>query len=529
MNYRALLVVLGGALFLAACGGGEGGGDADAGAIDAALPAGTVATESGLVVGQESDGLWIFRGIPYAAPPVGDLRLRPPEPHPGWTEPLAADTFGAICPQRERGGNTVVGDEDCLTLNIWTHVAAGPRPVMVFIHGGAFVQGAGSFDLYEASNLATAGDVVVVTINYRLGAFGYLALEELAAESGDGSAGNYGLLDQITALEWVQRNIAGFGGDPGNVTIFGESAGGKSICAHLGSAPSADLFHGAIVESGGGCFGFPDLRVMQNGRRPAIEIGEELVAAAGCDGAGDVLSCVRGLTATELVDATYAIGQSGLGLPDLGPNLDGVLLTADPWTLFAQGQGNEVPVIIGSNADEATIFTLTTPVPTEGIYESLVTNLFGPVAPAILQLYPANAYATPKDAYNTLFSDVGFICPALSFAGVASGGAAPSYTYHFTQTVSEAEQLGAFHGLELFYLFGNYDTYTPQEGDLRLSQAMQEAWSAFAHGLGPQLSPPWPGYDPLDPGIALLADPVEVVAEIREGRCAELQALGVIP
>jgi len=539
--FWARLIAVMAAVAVAACGGDDGGSAGDGGAVgdggagtDAGLPEGAAArTESGVLVGEEDEGLHVYRGIPYAAPPVGELRFRAPVPHEGWDEPLDATEFGPECPQRAMMGTDVVGDEDCLTLNIWTHADGEPRPVMVFIHGGGSIQGSGSLALYDGSNLARSGDVVIVTLNYRLGSLGYLALEALVDEGEDGSAGDYGILDQIAALEWVQRNIAAFGGDPENVTIFGESAGGVSVCVHLGSPLSEGLFRRGIIESGGGCYNFHRLRTPTATHASAIDVGEQITAAAGCDGAADVLECLRGKSAEEMVDALFMADASGLGLPDIGPNVDGVVLTDDPWALFDDGTATDVPVVIGSNADEATLFTTTVSVPDEAAYEALVTSTAGDLADELLALYPASDYATPKDAYDALFSDVAFICPAMSFAAVSAGGDEPTYAYHFTKTLEgPGAAFGSFHALELFYVFGNFEPlarYTPVAVDFEVSDVMQAAWTGFGREGVPATDPAWPAYDPAAPEIAIFDTDFSIATEIREGRCAELEALGLIP
>ncbi len=204
------------------------------------------------------------------------------------------------------------------------------------------------------------------------------------------------------------------------------------------------------------------------------------------------------------------------------------MLTDDTRTLFADGTTPDVPIITGTNADEATLFTAATAVPNESTYESLVRAFAGAQADAVLAAYPSSDFASPKDAYNHLFSDVAFICPALSFAAAASGGTAPSFTYHFTRRIGP---LGAFHGLELAFVFGNLTTtsYVPGDTDYRLSASMQTAWTRFAQGHDPRTTPTWPAYDPADPKIAVFDDPMTVASQIRAGRCATLHSLGFVP
>lgn len=528
------------ALLLLGCdsSGPADGGAADAGdpGVDAAAPidAGpmpegpTAETDLGTAIGEDAGDVQVWRGIPYAAPPVGDLRFRPPEPAAPWGGWREATAFGPECPQRMRGGTTVVGDEDCLTLNVWAPAdRAAPLPVMVFIHGGGFVQGSGSVVLYDGSSLARRG-VVVVTINYRLGALGFLATDDLVAESAEGSAGNYGIRDQIAALGWVRRNAAAFGGDAANVTIFGESAGAVSVCALLGAPSADDLFERAVVQSGGGCYGWPRLdEATLTEPTSAVDRGAEIAAAAGCDGA-DALACLRGLSAAAVVDATWMASASGLGLPDVGPNSDGVVLLAETWDRYADGSAPDRPVIIGSNADESRSFLTGVPIPTEAAYESAVRMTVPAFADDLLALYPASDYPTPKAAFEALYSDVGFICPAVAFADHASGGE-PTYAYHFVHTLRGAiGARGAQHGDELFFLFdglGIVPSYTPVAADAAVTELMQAAWVAFARGEAP---PDWPAYDPSSPSFRILADPARSDPSIRNDRCAALRSLGIV-
>ncbi|MEZ4336105.1 MAG: carboxylesterase family protein [Sandaracinaceae bacterium] len=506
------------------------GGDSDAAAADAGpMPDGpTAETDLGTAIGVNEGDVDVWRGIPYAAPPVGDLRFRPPQPAAPWDGWRATTDFGPECPQRMRTGTGVTGDEDCLTLNVYAPTdRTAPLPVMVFIHGGAFIQGSSSVVLYDGSSIARRG-VIVVTINYRLGALGFLATDDLVAESGEGSAGNYGIRDQIAALAWVQRNAAAFGGDAANVTIFGESAGGVSVCALLG-APSADaLFERGVIESGAGCYGMAELST-STATRPtsAVERGAEIAAAAGCTGDG-ALECLRGLSADALVDATWMASSSALGLPDIGPNIDGTVLVADTWDRYADGTARDRPVIIGSNADESRSFLLGVPIATVAAYESAVRASLPLVADDLLMLYPASDYATPKAAFEALFSDIGFICPAVGFADLASAGE-PTYAYHFTHVLNGAAGArGAQHGDELFFLFdglGIVPGYTAVAADDAVTELMQAAWVAFARGEAP---PDWPAYDPTSPSFRILDDPARNDPSIREGHCDDLRALGVV-
>jgi len=405
---------------------------------------------------------------------------------------------------------------------------------MVFIHGGGFVQGSSRDPLYDGANLARAGDLVVVTMNYRLGGLGFLATEALAAESSEDSAGNYGSRDQIAALSWVGRNVAAFGGDPDEVTVFGESAGGSSICVLLGSPRADGLFGRAIQQSGGGCYAYPDLR--EAGRLPsAIESSRGVVAATGCDRVADELACLRGLDASEIVDATLVgAGTSVFGLPGIGPNVDGDVLPGLPFDRMLAGDVPDVPFIAGSNADEMALFAMDMTVPTAAAYERIVREALGDtvVADRVLELYPADAFRTPKAAYIAVSSDIIFICPALSVARAMASGSEPAFAYHFTHALGGVlGLLGAAHGLELPFIFANYSQwdYTPTEADLRVVDAMQGAWTSFARGEpAPVTDPAWPVYTEAEPAIALLDDPIAIADEIREGRCEELRSLGLV-
>lgn len=554
--YKSGVLMLWGSLFFA-CSGGvtteldgsvvDGGQSADAGTPDAMEPdAGQpergdlepqeARTTSGVIAGTIEDGLRVFKGVPYAAAPVGALRFQPPQPHPGWSEALQSQAFGAICPQRNRRGE-LVGAEDCLSLNIWQPLeapgAGEPKAVMVWIHGGAFIQGSSMVPIYDGARLAQDGEVVVVSLNYRLGALGFLATEGLIEESEEDTAGNYGLLDQIAALRWVQENIAEFGGDPQRVTIFGESAGGASVCALMG-APRADgLFHRAIIESGGGCYSFPQLR-SAGPQSSAVEIGAQLVSAAGCDAEpspATKLECMRALPAQALTEALGMIDASGLGLPDVGPTIDSAVIPMQPLSRVTSGAAPDVPVLLGSNADEAAIFTQAIPIEDRARFEMLVRATLGAQAAAVIALYPESEFPDPKEAYNTVFSDISFNCSAESFARAVQG--APAYLYYFKHHLSgQFGALGARHGAEIPFVFGTVDQlpgYAPTASDEALSQAMLQAWASFAKVGVPEIEPEWPAFDGSPQSVLNLESPPGLASEYRGGRCGALRDLGLVP
>src|SRR5690349_6433505 len=303
--------------------------------VTATLPVGPVA-------GVVTPAMLEFLGIPYAEAPVGDLRWAPPEPHAPWTTPLDASTFGSPCPQTPSAFGIPSSTEDCLFLNVYVpHRKTVPerdlkrkRPVMVWIHGGAFQ--VGSAGNYDPTKLVTAGDVIVVSINYRLGALGFLAHPALSAESPAGISGNYGILDQQLALRWVQDNIAGFGGDPKRVTIFGESAGGISVHTQLASPLAAGLFRRAIVQSGA-VFAQPTLQA-------AEALGQHSADALGCS--DQTAACLRALSVDDV------LANQPSGLQTTSPVIDGVVLPLPLRDAFQNGAFNRVPVMQGSNHDE---------------------------------------------------------------------------------------------------------------------------------------------------------------------------------
>ena len=490
-------------------------------------------TTGGDVIGVEdmeagAQPLHVFRAIPYAAPPVGALRFARPAPHPGWSEPLDTTTLAhdVRCPQRDaRAGDALVGQEDCLVLNVFAPADAVDAPVMVFIHGGAFVQGAGTLGLYDGRALARRG-VVVITLNYRVGTLGFLATDALV-DAGDGGAGNFGLHDQLLALEWVRDNARAFGGDPDAVTIFGESACAVSVEIHVASPRSAGLFARAIAQSGGGGLSVADPQP------DALLRGAEIADALGC--APSDLACLRSdtLSLAALVDAASSGPLTGLGTPNIGPHVDGVIVVAPSFERVRDGLASDVPFMIGSNADEALTFTRATSIPTEAAFRTALGRIFAPaIVDALIALYPASAFGDSwKSAYDALFGEIAFNCPALALTDAASDGA-PAFAYHFTWRLRGAEMLGSFHGLELFYVFGNLGElprYTPGDADHALIDAMQSAWVSFATTGAPSLEPSWAAYDASAPQIAIFDSPPSVETQIRAGRCAELTRLGLIP
>jgi para-nitrobenzyl esterase len=506
-------------------GGSGAGGGAPACPTDAEPEAGTAITDLGAARGAVAGATWAWKGIPFAAPPVGDLRWQPPAPAACFDGVLEADAFGPACPQFEGNGvGAIVGDEDCLTLNVWApaDLAEAALPVMVWIHGGGHVQGSASAvaagtELYDAQRLVERTGVVVVTIQYRLGPLGWLAHPTLAADNEVGTTGMYGHLDQVAALEWVQRNIAGFGGDPSRVTIFGESAGGVSVCTLLASPLAAGLFSGAIMQSGG-CVAMP--------LEEAETFGAEVFGDAGCGDASDPATCMRALSTTEVLSAKPVVIDVAGALAGYGAVIDGHALLDRPLEVIASGAHNAVPFLVGANSDET---SRTVPLPqtaTEAQYQAAVMSLLGAFAVQALEQYPVADYASPWAAYVAMTSDAKFICSARRAARAAlEGQTEPVRLYHLSQGVDGAPMLapfGAWHGLDVLYLFDHLDLggYTPTAAESAVSGAMIDRWASFAATGDPDgdAGPAWPLYD-LDDAYLGFDDPVVAGTGIRSAQC----------
>ncbi len=502
-----------GALTFVACssyGGGNNAAPTSQACAAGVTPApGLVLTDQGAVQGVKSGDTYAFKGIPYAQPPVDDLRFKPPQPLGCSDTTLQADAFANSCVQLDSSGS-VVGNEDCLYLNVWQPAetaGANLRPVMFFIHGGGNVQGSASQQLsdgtymYDGQQLAANGDVIVVTINYRLGPFGWLTDLALTSENGGASSGNLGLLDQIAALQWVRRNIGAFGGDPSRVMVFGESAGAVDTCALVASPLAKDLFSRALMESGG-CVAIP---------LPQAEAaGERVASKVGCESAGDVSACLRGLSVDAIMaagGATANVASAGLGT--YGPVIDGYALKNQPGLIIAAGEHNRVPMVVGSNSDETSTYVQA--VPTCEQYAADVQALYPTVAGNALQQYPCDQYPTPQKAYIALTSDARFICTARRDArAFDKGQQEATFRYVFTHAVDtpQGKANGAFHGLELLWVFQhlNVSGYTPSQGEQALADAMLQYWTQLAATGDPNANgvPPWPQYDAnSDPYLAL--------------------------
>jgi para-nitrobenzyl esterase len=470
--------------------------------VDVPADPAVVQTAAGALRGTVAADHRYFAGIPYAAPPVGPLRWQPPAPAPSWTGLRDATRPGPRCIQDTSTDiDPSPTSEDCLTLNVWTPPPSDePRPVMVWIHGGGFVNGSG--DIYDARSMASRGDIVVVTINYRLGALGFLAHPALGPA---GDVGNYGLADQQAALRWVRDNIAGFGGDPAKVTIAGESAGAMSVCDHLVASGSAGLFSGAIIQSGP-CQAQYDL--------PAAEkVSLQYATEAGCGDPVMAAQCLRGLPVDTLGKPVF---YSRIGTEQLsGPVTGTATLPVSPVVGVAEGRAASVPVLIGTTADEFNLFTALRYVGGRPIdaahYPELLAEAFGPDAVAVAQHYPPDRFGGSVPlAYSAATTDGLFACVADWMADSLSTSE-PVYSYVFDDPAAPAPEplraapfpVGAGHSLELRYLFdvGGAPPLNPEQQ--RLAEEMIDYWSRFVT-TG---TPGWPAQGPGDAGERMSLQP----------------------
>jgi para-nitrobenzyl esterase len=464
-----------------------------------------IRVENGLVTGTPgaSADVRVFKGLPFAAPPVGNLRWRPPQPPANWSGVRAADTFSANCMQRQAGGGAFPpygGDrsatemsEDCLYLNIYTTAAAATdrRPVMVWIHGGAYTSGAGA--LYEGEELARKG-VVVVTINYRLGVFGFLAHPELTKESPNHSSGDYAFLDQIAALRWVQKNIAAFGGDPTRVTIFGESAGSWSVNNLVATPLAKGLLQRAIGESGGQ---FAITRTLTEAEQAGARFAEANGAAS--------LAALRAMPAAALN------GASGF---QTSANVDGWVFPHDVMTIFKNGQQNDVPVIIGSNADEGSIFTPESV--TGASFRQQTERQYGADTEAVLKLYPFTSDHEARAAQAAAMRDRTFGWEMRTWARLQTQtGRSKVYLYYLSHVppMPNAAWIGAQHGAEIPYAFnwpnGKHSAVVPwTDVDRKLAEQVSSYWVNFAATGDPNGStlPKWTPYSLKDDQAMGFAD-----------------------
>lgn len=432
-------------------------------------------------------GTWSWKGIPFAAPPVGKLRWKAPAPVRPWAGVKDATQPGSSCPQGLFGlmAKPSTTSENCLFLNV-TAPAKLPAhkklPVMVFIHGGGFSMGSGAY--YDPTPLVEKGGVVAVTPNYRLGPFGFMATPELLKQGGD--AGMYGVEDQQAALRWVKHNIAAFGGDPNNVTVFGESAGASSSCVHMVSPRSVGLFTRVAAESG--------CTLTGTSMATAEKAGTRIATKAGCT-SGDVLGCLRGKSSDDIMNAT-----PGNILGDWNVVYGGSVLPKPTITMFAEGKARRVPLLVGTNHDEGRLLIAFGPFGTidSTTYPQIIKTDFGGNADKVLAQYPLSAYPSPTIAFATLFGDYQFSCNTLQ-AVQAQGSRAPVYHYEFNDTTAPnlipdsyvPYPLGVSHGAELAYLFNLTSLNATQQANADKMIGYWARYGATGDPNGANASP-WP-------------------------------------
>jgi para-nitrobenzyl esterase len=476
-----------------------------------------VSTRSGTVSGIGGT-VRAFLGIPFAAPPVGALRWQPPQKAAPWSGVRDATRFGPDPMQAP--GSVMRGpriDEDCLTLNVWTPAkSTGDKlPVMVWLFGGGFTVGSGSTPRTDGAALAARG-VVVVTVNYRVGVLGFLAHPELTAESPHHASGNYGLLDQVAALEWVRDNIAEFGGDPGKVTLFGVSAGGACVSLLLASPLAEGLVHQAILESAGSY-------------RPLGRLAD--AEALGESVMGKDLAALRRLPAMELVARTGKFNPPARGLTTprlLRPIIDGWAVTRDEVPAYLHGDYQKVPTIVGSNADEGGYFVDAMPIKTVADFRAYVAKNFGPSSDAALAVYAAADDAAVAGALAGVFGDTQFTYGARSIARAMARHQPKTFRYLFSHHPGGRAD-PPMHSEEVHYVFGTHRSDNPEgialtAQDDAVAAAMMGAWARFARTgdpNGPGL-PAWPAYDPATDATLEFGDPIRTRSGWRAGEMSFL-------
>jgi para-nitrobenzyl esterase len=473
----------------------------------------TVELASGALSGTSEGPLAVFRGIPYARPPIGPLRFAAPKPPEPWTGVREATAFGPAAAQSAIDVTYVPGfslwegidatSEDCLTLNVWTPGLTGRRPVLVWIHGGAFIKGAGSQALYDGATLAARGDVVVVTANYRLGAFGFLAVDD------ERFVANAGVLDQMAVLEWVAAHAGAFGGDPGHVTVMGESAGALSVAALRTARRMTGLFHRAVAESGAG------RRLPTAGE--AAELADRLLSRLGLDRsrAGDVLALPTERLLSAQVAVTVDVRRADIGA-GFQPWIDGTVLGVQPLDGLVAGAAAGVPFLVGTNEHEMNLWRVLEPglrtLDEDGL-QLRVGRLVGEAASDVIAAYRSGRPGAGRaELWQAIWTDREFRIPSLR-ATEAQAAQAATYSYLFTWP-SPAPGIGSCHGLELPFVFGTLDSKGADAfagsgpAAEALATTMQDAWLAFARTGDP--GPGWPRYDPSTRSTMLLGPICEV-------------------
>ena len=504
-------------LAAAACGGSAADEAAGADPVVSLSPDTPVAVTGGQIQGAATAAdpdVMAFRGIPFAAPPVGDLRWQPPAPVAAWSGVREATRNGAICMQN--GGQEVTQDEDCLFLNVWApRETAELRPVLFWIHGGGYTGGSGSTALYDGTPLARDG-AVVVTINYRLNVFGFLAHPALSDESPHGASGNYGLLDMAAALEWVRDNIATFGGDPERVMIFGESAGGGAVMSVMLMPQAEGLYDAAIAQSNYVVGWDRPLDEPARGHEPAeaqgVRVGEAL-DAAGDDPAAQ-LAAMRAASAADVLAASNRdAGNTFMRTGNVwAPNVDGWTIPDDPLAMYEAGRQHDVPLVTGLMGNEGSLMTRNMEIDDAASFEAYVRAVYPGHADAMLAHYDVSSPETAKIGIDALIHDLFFAGPVRAQAEAHARKMSPVWLYHFTHAPPTAwgRELGAHHAAELAYVFGTL-TRTDAGGerplglspvgdftdaDFRLSETVRAYWLQFAATGDPNRGdlPEWPAF-----------------------------------
>lgn len=476
----------------------------------------TVRVTGGMISGTTTGGVRIFKGIPFAAPPVGDLRWKAPQPVVGWKGVRKCETFGPECPQAPYPAGSLYyqppqpQSEDCLYLNVWTTGKAGDkRPVMVWIHGGALTRGSGASRVYDGTAFAKKG-VVLVTLNYRLGPLGYLAHPELTAESPHHSSGNYGVLDQTAALQWVKQNIAAFGGDVNRVTIFGESAGSWSVNTLVASPLAKGLFQRAIGESGGAFSPMSYLKADRNKQASAETVGAAFAKACGATS----LQVLRALPAEKIIEV-FNNDSEGRKFRTQ-PTVDGWALPDEIRNIFAQGKQNDVPVIVGSNANEMTSLTVPATVPrTMDDLRKRVAAQYGEMAKEFETVYPVKSDADIAAGYLGNLRDMVFTWQMRTWARMTATGRSKAYLYSFSHVPPNpnSKYLGAYHAAEIAYVFNNLNRQNAlTDTDFKLSEMMMNYWVNFATTGNPNGAglPKWAAYEQTNEPYLDFGDTVQV-------------------
>jgi para-nitrobenzyl esterase len=495
---------------------------------------GTVRVESGLLAGAWSvdQAVCSFKGVPYARPPIGPLRWRPPQPPESWSGVRPARAFGPRCIQPNRPSHAIgyfgpeSESEDCLTLNVWTAAPASDerRPVMVWFHGGAFLVGSGSLPIFDGSALARRG-AVVITINYRLGRLGFLAHPELSAEQSYRGSGNYGLLDQIAALRWVRENIAAFGGDPARVTIFGQSAGSSSVSQLMGSPLAKGLFHRAIGQSGGAFFArilAPLDAAERAGARFAEALGAKSIDELRGKSARDV-QLTRPDDGHQIKSIYDASDPKGIDRQTAWAVIDRHVVPEFLTSTFVRGGQHDVPLLTGATSDEG---TTQPPIPRLAEFERRARADWGNMADAYLRMFPADSDAEAEASSRRGIGTRVFNWENWTWANLhATTGKAGVYFYHFAHVPPKPDStaggdlsrpLGAFHTADIPYVFQTLTArdWPWRDADRALSDTMAAYWVNFAasgNPNGPGL-PDWPRYDPNRPTTAIFKDGVRIGA-----------------